>query len=124
LNTISRDELRRKIEDGDPFVLVDALSPMSFAHSRLPGAINIPPERVEAAPRLIPERSTDIVVYCMNSDCDSSVTVATRLVALGYTNVGHYSEGKQDWIKAGLPLERGRDAPVSRSGGRVQHPAS
>jgi rhodanese-related sulfurtransferase len=123
VKTISREELRQKIENGDPFVLVDALSPMSFAHSRLPGSINIPPERVEAAPRVIPDRSSDIVVYCMNSECDSSVIVATRLRALGYTKVWHYADGKQDWIKAGLPLERGRDAAMSRPGGRVPRPA-
>jgi rhodanese-related sulfurtransferase len=32
--------------------------------------------------------------------------LATRdLVALGYTNVREYVEGKQDWFKAGLPME-------------------
>ena len=29
------------------------------------------------------------------------------LAALGYTNVREYAEGKQDWIEAGLPVERG-----------------
>lgn len=24
---------------------------------------------------------------------------------MGYTNVRHYAEGKQDWIGAGLPVE-------------------
>src|ERR1700737_1374694 len=26
---------------------------------------------------------------------------------MGYTKVGHYPEGKQGWIEAGLPRERG-----------------
>ena len=26
---------------------------------------------------------------------------------MGYTNVAHYPEGKQGWMEAGLPLEKG-----------------
>jgi rhodanese-related sulfurtransferase len=105
---VSRDQLRQKIESGDQFVLVDALAPMSFAHSHLPGAINLPPDWVdERGPRRIPDLNTEIVVYCSSSTCDSSVIVAQRLMELGYANVGHYVEGKRDWVEAGLPLERG-----------------
>ena len=103
--TVSRDELRAKLEGGD-VVLVDALAPMSFARSRLPGAINLPPDWVaERAPRRIPDRATEIVVYCSDVDCDSSVVVAQRLLELGYERVGHYAGGKRDWVEAGLPLE-------------------
>ena len=105
---ISRDQLRQKIENGDVFVLVDALPPMSFAHSRLPGAINLPPEWVdERAPRRIPNRDAEVIVYCSSSTCDSSAEVGARLMELGYRNVLHYAGGKKDWVKAGLPLEGG-----------------
>ena len=108
IGQISRDELREKIERGDEFVLIDALAPMSFAHSHLPGAINLPPEWVdERGPRRIPDPSTEIVVYCASSTCDSSVVVANRLIELGYRNVSHYLEGKRDWVEAGLLLEGG-----------------
>jgi rhodanese-related sulfurtransferase len=89
-------------------VVVDALAPMSFAHSHLPGAINLPPEWVdERGPSRIPDRNAEIVVYCSSSTCDSSTEVGQRLVELGYRNVHHYVEGKRDWVEAGLPLERG-----------------
>jgi rhodanese-related sulfurtransferase len=105
--TISREELWQKIERGDDFVLVDALAPMSFALSHLPGAINLPPEWVdERAALRIPSVETEIVVYCTNATCDSSVIVAERLIELGYRNVRHYREGKTDWMKARLPVER------------------
>ena len=111
LPQISRDELLQKIERGAEFVLVDALPPMSYAVSRLPGAINIPPERVdELAPRRVPDRGTEIVVYCADLTCDSSIATGRRLVELGYRNVRHYAEGKADWLKAGLAVERGRRA--------------
>jgi rhodanese-related sulfurtransferase len=109
LAEIDRESLRAKIENGDEFALVDALSPMSFALSHLPGAINLTPDWVDGrARRRIPDFETEIVVYCESSDCDSSVIVANRLVELGYRNVRHYVEGKSDWTEAGLPLEGGR----------------
>jgi rhodanese-related sulfurtransferase len=106
---IDRESLREKIESGDAFVLVDALSPMSFALSHLPGAINLTPDWVDGrARRKIPDLETEIVVYCESSDCDSSVIVANRLLELGYRHVRHYLEGKREWTEAGLPLEGGR----------------
>ena len=109
LAEIDRETLQQKIESGDQFVLVDALSPMSFALSHLPGAINLTPDWVDGrARRRVPDLETEIVVYCEGSDCDSSVIVANRLVQLGYRNVRHYVAGKRDWTKAGLPLEGGR----------------
>ena len=105
---ISRDELRAKIESGEDFVLVDALAPMSYARSHLPGAINLPLEWVdERAPRRVPDLDTEIVVYCIDVACTSSVFVGERLRHLGYTNVRHYADGKTDWMEAGLPLEGG-----------------
>jgi rhodanese-related sulfurtransferase len=105
---ISRDELQRKVEAGDGFVLVDALAPMSFARSHLPGAINLPLEWVDKrGPRRIPDLDTEVVVYCVDADCDSSVLVAERLIELGYRNVRHYPGGKRDWVEAGLPLDGG-----------------
>lgn len=106
---ISRKSLREKIESGEEFVLVDALSPMSFAMSHLPGAINITPDWVDdRARRRIPDVDTAVVVYCADLTCDSSVAVGIRLIELGYRNVRHYAEGKRDWVDAGLPLEGGR----------------
>jgi rhodanese-related sulfurtransferase len=107
LPTIDRDELRRKFENGEPFVLVDALPPMSYAHSHLPGAINLPPERVDAsAPKRIVDKDAEIVVYCANPTCESSIETGRSLLALGYVNVRHYPGGKDEWRSSGLPLER------------------
>jgi len=97
------------MERGDDLVIVDALSPISFAASHLPGAINMPPQRVdELADRRIPDHDAEVVVYCGNPGCDSSVEVALRLIELGYRNVRHYAGGKREWGEAGLPLEGGR----------------
>ena len=106
---IDRESLRRLIETGADFVLVDALSPMAYAMSHLPGAVNITPEWIDdRARRRIRDRDTDVVVYCADAGCDSSLRVANRLVELGYRNVRHYVDGKRDWVAAGLPVEGGR----------------
>ena len=108
LPEIDRDTLWRRIQE-DAIVVVDALGPISYGAAHLPGAVNIPPERVDdLAARRIPDRDAEIAVYCANPACDASVQVAERLVELGYTQVLHYSGGKEDWRAAGLPLEGSR----------------
>ena len=63
---IGRDELRAKLDRGDDFALVETLPEESYRRGHLPGAINLPPDRVgELAPQLLPDKRADIVVYCM-----------------------------------------------------------
>jgi rhodanese-related sulfurtransferase len=108
LPAVSADELQQKLEGGDAFVLIDALAPMVYAHSHLPGAINMPPSAVDTirCTKRMPDLSTEIVVYCANEHCDDSIATGERLRALGYTNVRHYAGGKDEWRRLGLPLER------------------
>jgi rhodanese-related sulfurtransferase len=105
VRTIGREELKEKMDRGDDFVLVEALSPAHYASSHLPGAINLPYEFVDEAEKILPDRDAEIVVYCMNRDCSASGLEAGELEEMGYTRVLHYADGKQDWIKAGLPVE-------------------
>jgi len=63
--TITRDELKQKIDRRDKFRLVETLAPDYFRQGHLPGAVNLPPDRVkELAPQLLPDKDADIVVYC------------------------------------------------------------
>ena len=63
--TISRDELREKIDRRDPFLLVETLPETAYHHEHLPGAINLPPDKVtDLAPTLLPDKNAEIVVYC------------------------------------------------------------
>ena len=108
---ISREELREKLDRADSFVLLEALPPMYFEDAHLPDAQNLPHDEVEAlAASLIPSRTTEVVVYCANKPCPNSEIAARKLEALGYTNVREYAEGKEAWINAGLPIERGAAA--------------
>ncbi|MCA1718462.1 MAG: rhodanese-like domain-containing protein [Actinobacteria bacterium] len=112
---ITREELKAKMDRGEEFVLVDALSAKHYQSSHLPGAINLPYEFVDEAESLLPDKDAEIVVYCMNVDCEASAEETRELEGMGYRNVRHYAGGKQDWIRAGLPLEGRRVSHKSRS---------
>jgi rhodanese-related sulfurtransferase len=65
---IDRDELRTKIDGGDPFVLLEVLAPRYYRHSHMPGALNLPPGKVaEMAPDLLPDKEAEIVLYCWDT---------------------------------------------------------
>jgi rhodanese-related sulfurtransferase len=108
IKEITREELKAKLDGGEGIVVVETLGPRYYEDAHLPGAINIPHTEVdELAPRLLPDKSTQVVVYCSNRACQNSPQAARRLAALGYGNVYDYEEGKQGWIEAGLPTESG-----------------
>jgi len=50
-----------------------------------------------------------IVVYCANMRCQNSHQAAEELERLGYGDVSVYAGGKEEWIEAGYPVERGRE---------------
>ncbi len=63
--TISRDELKQKIDRKEDFQLVETLPATAYHHNHLPGAINLPPDSVsKLAPQLLPDKGAEIVVYC------------------------------------------------------------
>jgi rhodanese-related sulfurtransferase len=65
VTTISRDELKEKIDRRDKFLLVETLPKTAYDHAHLPGAINLPPDEVtKLAARVLPDKDADIVVYC------------------------------------------------------------
>ena len=107
VSPITRAELQAKLEAGDDVVVVEALGSMYYDDAHLPGARNLPHDQVdELAATVLPDRDAFVVVYCSNTACQNSVVASRRLVELGYTDVHEYVEGKQDWIDAGLPVER------------------
>jgi rhodanese-related sulfurtransferase len=109
--TITRDELITLLAGTNPPVLVEALPEKYFRDRHLPGAINIPHDRIdELARSLLPDKNHPVVVYCANGPCRNSGIAAARLADLGYGDVRDYHEGKADWIAAGLPVERGNRA--------------
>jgi rhodanese-related sulfurtransferase len=62
---ITLEELKGKIDRKERFYLVEAQAPMMYRDAHLPGALNVPPSQVaELAPRLLPDKDAEVVVYC------------------------------------------------------------
>ena len=102
VRTISRDELKQKIDRGDPFKLIMALNRWAFDSKHIPGSLHFDsPDELYAAVK----PGDEVIVYCSNVDCLSSVALYRDLVARGYPRVRRYSGGLIDWEDAGLPLE-------------------
>ena len=111
--SIKREEIQTLLASKTPVTLVEALPEGYYAKGHLPGAINLPHDKVrELAPSRLTDTSAFIIVYCANTPCQNSAIAARALDAMGYSNVAEYVEGKQDWVEAGLPLEA---APVGKA---------
>ncbi len=111
---ITRDDLKAKLDRGEPVTIVEALPEPYYRKAHLPGALLMPHDHVdELAPTLLPDKGAEIVVYCADLPCPNSGIAAERLSQLGYANVREYAEGKQDWIDAGLPTERSSASRVA-----------
>jgi len=107
-HTISRQDLHAKIAAWPPVVLIEALPEGQYLKEHLPGALNIPHDRTrELAPSLLPDKQAEIVTYCASATCQNSHIAAAALRAMGYANVSVYGGGKQNWLDAGLPVEKG-----------------
>jgi rhodanese-related sulfurtransferase len=65
--TISREELKAKMDRGEHLTLLETLPEEYFRRSHLPGAVNMPYDQVQQlAPTMVPDKNAQIVTYCMN----------------------------------------------------------
>lgn len=65
--TISRDELKAKLDRGERPVLLEILPEETYRRSHLPGAKMMPMDKVrELAPKMIPNKNAEVITYCMN----------------------------------------------------------
>jgi len=106
MKILDAQELRRWLDGGRDFDLVDTLPPSAFEKAHLPGAINIMSDDIlERAPHELPDKRRDVVVYCASVRCKRAGLSAERLERLGYAHVYHFAGGKRDWREAGFTLE-------------------
>jgi rhodanese-related sulfurtransferase len=102
IRTISRDELRAKLDRDGDFKLIMALNRWAFDAKHIPGSVHFDtPDELYAAVR----PDDDVVVYCSHVDCLSSVALYRDLVRRGYRTVRRDAGGLLEWEDAGLPLE-------------------
>lgn len=105
---ITTEELKKKIDGGGNFYLVDVLSVESFGARHISAAKNVPngPDFLAQFEKEIgAAKDAEIIVYCASATCQASVRAADALEEAGYTNVVHYKDGLAGWQNAGYVFE-------------------
>jgi hypothetical protein len=66
--TISTKDLKARLDRKDAVKVVETLAPERYREAHIPGALNIPPEKIkELAPQLLPNKHAEIVTYCTST---------------------------------------------------------
>ena len=102
LRTITRDELRRRLRQGDVVVL-DVRPRPEYEAGHIPGALSMPVPDVKSRLREVPQGS-EIVAYCRGPYC-LYADDAVRLLMDEGRRAARLEEGFPEWKAAGLPIE-------------------
>lgn len=100
------DEVRRRLDAGEPILFVDSRRPDAWEDSgeKLPRAVRVVPDAVdENAAQLAKGRP--LVTYCTCPGEQSSSRTARRLEELGFGDVAVLEGGMDAWIDAGGDTE-------------------
>ena len=105
--TITRNELKRMLDQGGDFRLWNVLTDDYFHGEMIPGSHRVPLDRLErhVAHSHVP-KDAEIIVYCAGPRCPMSGMAAEKLRELGYANVRAYEGGIEEWKEAGYEIEQ------------------
>src|ERR1043165_90794 len=96
--------VKRKLDSGERFHLVDVREESEFGRGHLPGAIHLSKGVIERdIEKAVPEKAAPIVLYCGGGF--RSVLAADNLRKMGYTDVISMDGGWRGWNEAGYPVE-------------------
>jgi rhodanese-related sulfurtransferase len=99
-------DVKRKLDRGDKFHLVDVREESEWQSGRVPGAIHLGKGVIERdVEQKIPDTSAEIVLYCGGGF--RSALAADNLQKMGYTNVISMDGGFRGWKEAGHPVQKG-----------------
>lgn len=97
------DEVRKRMEAGEKFVLVDVREESEYAKDHLPGAIHLGKGIIERdIEGKVPDTAAAVVLYCGGGF--RSALAADNLQKMGYTNVLSMDGGIRGWREKGYPL--------------------
>ena len=95
-------DVRRRMESGEKFLLVDVREDNEWANGHLPGAVHMGRGIIERdIETKVPETATKVILYCGGGF--RSALAADNLQKMGYTNVESMDGGWRGWVEAGLP---------------------
>jgi molybdopterin/thiamine biosynthesis adenylyltransferase/rhodanese-related sulfurtransferase len=96
-------EVQRRLEAGEPLVLIDVRDPDEYREGFIEPATNISRGFLEfRVAGVASDPDAPIVLYCQTGL--RSMLAARALTELGYSNVVSLQGGFQKWVQAGLPV--------------------
>lgn len=99
------DEVKKRMDKGDKFLLVDVREESEFAKDHLPGAIHLGKGIIERdIEQKVPDLNAEMVLYCGGGF--RSALAADNLQKMGYTNVISMDGGIRDWREKSYPLTK------------------
>jgi rhodanese-related sulfurtransferase len=98
-------DLLQRIQSHTAPMILDPRSQVEFKRGHIPGAINAPVGKLVLNMVPIPEdRNREMVIACMHGQ---RAWAAQKLLAIrGYRNTTLLEGYLQEWIRAGLPVEK------------------
>jgi len=103
-------DLKRRLDAGEPVVVVDVRDPDEYRDGHIEDAANISRGFLEfRIGTVAPEPSTPLVLYCQTGL--RSMLAGKALKDLGYQNVINLQGGFQKWAQSGLPVAK--DKPLN-----------
>jgi len=97
------DEIKKRLDRGDKFVLVDVREESEWQKDHLPGAIHMSKGVIERdVEQKVPDLNTEMVLYCGGGF--RSALAADNLQKMGYTNVISMDGGIRVWREKQYPL--------------------
>ena len=100
------NEIKKRMDRGDKFLLVDVREESEFAKDHLPGAIHLGKGVIERdIEGRVPDLNTEMILYCGGGF--RSALAADNLQKMGYTNAISMDGGIRDWRERNFPLTKG-----------------
>jgi len=101
---VTREELARRLRDGDRLVVLDVRPAAEYAAGHLPEAVSIPVAELRRRLAELP-RDREIVAYCRGPYCAFAHEAVAVLREAGFT-ARRLEDGLPEWEAAGLAVTR------------------
>jgi rhodanese-related sulfurtransferase len=99
------EDVKKRLDKGEKFVLVDVREESEYAAGHVPGAVHMSKGVIERdVERAVPDPATPLVLYCGGGF--RSALSADNLLKMGYTNVISMDGGWRGWTEKGYPTEK------------------
>ncbi len=98
-------EMKKRLDAGEKFILVDVREESEWARGHVPGAIHLGKGIIERdIEQRVPDKNAPLVLYCGGGF--RSALAADNLQKMGYTNVNSMDGGWRGWTEAGYPTAK------------------